>query len=179
MLCLIQETKEESEIIDTEKKEENRNAVIKNPLIISICVSQYDDEKWHNLEGAKKDFERLNSLWKYLGWTNIVKNDGNRLTKQELINLLIDDARTDILYKDRSIKSIDGMIICFSGHGKKNHLVLSDHNNGNDESGLISIDEIQDMFSGHNVKPYFLQVPKLIFLDKKITVITLQFFFKW
>ena len=137
----------------------SRTRVIKNGLVLNICISKYGKKGFPNLEGPKHDMNKLIDLWeKKFGYT-IICNEFDKesmhyyVSKNGFLQKL-DECRMEL----RSDKgNYDGLIFVFSGHGYKTSIVTSD-------SLYVSIDKIKRHFGAKQIEK-FKDKPKIYIFD--------------
>ena len=151
---------------------------IVNPLVLVICISVYDDEKFETLPGAKKDMETLIKLFKDTFGFDMISNkiskkrNGYHVTESGLLTKLQktavkltekkdnngdSDSDTDSDSENNDNKKYDGLIFVFAGHGYEDGIFTSD-------GKQISLKEIKTYFSSKKVS-LLKDSPKVFIID--------------
>ena len=128
---------------------------MENPLVLAICISEYNGNNYPNLESCDQDLKVLKQLWKDKFNFTFISNDNKCVTKEDLNNK-INDAKKLLLDPPNGNK-FDGFIFLFCGHGMKNKIVTSD-------GKRVEINTIQHAFSPKNI-PLLKDKPKIYIID--------------
>jgi len=124
--------------------------IIKNPLVIGICISNYNGN--NNLDGPKKDKTNLKKLCQIYNYQyHDIKND--YITKNDFLSFL--DFIQNILKNNK--ENYDSFIMFFSGHGNKNCIYTSDIES-------CQIIDIKQKFCGE-ILNNFINNPKIFIFD--------------
>ena len=155
-----------------------------NPLVLAICISNYDSDKFDNLKGVKKDMETLKALWKDTFGFEMITNTINKTTNEYHVKEIkfwtkLDDARKKVNKRndetddsgdsgdsgdsdsDKNSNNkkdrYDGLIFVFAGHGYKDGIYTSD-------TKKIELKRIKKHFSSTKV-PSLKDSPKIFIID--------------
>ena len=146
---------------DKTDKIETRSRVIKNGLVLNICISKYGQNGFSDLEGPKHDMNKLIDLWENRFGYKMICNDfnpnilGYYVSKKDFLEKL-DECRKLLRSNDNSY-NYDGLIFVFSGHGYETSIVTSD-------SEYVSIDAIKRYFAANEIEK-FKDKPKIYIFD--------------
>ena len=152
-----------SDILDA-KANEVRSKPSKQPielkkvLVVMICVAEYKQTKC-NLPGAKLDKLRLLHIFKEIYKYDIIMNKKPYVTNDDVEGILF-EARKMFKDEQRKYKSI---IVCYSGHGNQDNLLLSNYNIGTGE-GFYSRSDFEQYFNGYKI-PHKSECFKIYFVD--------------
>ncbi|ETO32983.1 hypothetical protein RFI_04124 [Reticulomyxa filosa] len=131
---------------------------IKNPLVILIAISEYDDNNtWKNLKNVKeKDINNFKQLFEQELNYEVVFNPSPRMAKGDFQDFM---DRIILNFELRkNTKKYDGLVLIICGHGENgNMLVASD-------GKYISIDKIRSLFNCHEMES-FKDFPKVFIID--------------
>ena len=133
---------------------------ILNPLIIVVCIEQYQDKN-KNIVTSRQDYNHWIELFdKHLKFgKNIVKNDIDKpLNKNDFLHFL-DSIFVNEKLRDNS-KKYDSIIFTYSGHGKsKDEIYFSDEKR-------LSLQSVFSKFDGgdDNLQS-FIGLPKIFIID--------------
>ena len=150
-----------------------------NPLVLAICISNYDGDKFDNLKGVKQDMNTLKALWKGTFGFEMITNKINKKTNEYHVEDLqfwtkLDEARYTLNKRndekndsdsdsgnnsgcDNKKDRYDGLIFVFAGHGYKAGIFTSD-------GKRIQMEKIKKHFSSKNV-PSLKDSPKIFVID--------------
>ncbi|ETO33708.1 hypothetical protein RFI_03392 [Reticulomyxa filosa] len=131
--------------------------IIKNPLVIIIAISEYEDKRiWSDLSGVKeKDLNNYKQLFQKELKYEVIHNQCPKMTKQDVQNFMDKIILKNELRKNRN--NYDGLIIIICGHGKNDNLIASDGKE-------ISIDKIFERFNCTEMEA-FKHFPKMCIID--------------
>ena len=154
---------------------------IVNPLVLAICISAYDSDRFKTLPGAKKDMESLIKLFKDTFGFDMISNKISKKTNEYRVSeskffKKLDETRLKLSAKKdnnsdsdsdsdssgsdsdkNDKKKYDGLIFVFAGHGYEDGIFTSD-------GKRIRITKIKTHFSSKNV-PLLKDSPKIFIID--------------
>ena len=131
-----------------------------DPLVIIVCISDYESAGLANLPSVKKDMASMQALWEDKYHFNVKtnktmsKNNDNyeyKFSKDDWLNL--SDETSLILRKNKH----DGLIFIYSGHGYQDGILTS-------RNEKISFNSIKKKFNAKNI-PQLKDKPKIFIVD--------------
>ena len=100
-------------------KDKTKSRIIKNGLVLNICISKYGKNGFEDLEGPKNDMNKLIDLWENRFGYKTICNDydknvlGYYVSKKDFLEKL-DECRK--LLRSNNNNNYDRLIFVFSGH---------------------------------------------------------------
>eukprot|EP01084_Bolivina_argentea_P210515 358289_1 len=150
----------EEKVMEKEPEVRNREIRIKNPFIINIGISKYDNLT--RLQGCEKDFQTVYNLFVDHCKYNKYLNSEYGSKSQDILNIF--KAGKDKMKSDQKEDTADALIITFSGCGgfdDKEHYICGSDYDPNKKHNQISIESIQNIFA----EDWFNDIPKILIID--------------
>ena len=165
-------SKEGSEMTNIKRVQSVSNTslfkTVTNPLVVIIGIAEYDVngsrrddmlnfQHFENLP-IDKDINNLKELFEFLNYTIIPKGDKIKLNwkENEIVELLKSVGDELLEIDDKNKLKYDGLIVCISCHGIRNHIITSD---------IKALDKtvIHRIISLHN--PKIREIPRVFLFD--------------
>ena len=124
---------------------------LKNVLVIIIAIQKYDHPQLNDLPGTQFDRDKLIHLFGDKYKYKIMTHADNRLTEEDMREF-INKARLRFKYPnpdEDGCDEFDGVMVFFSGHGRRNYILCSDYNEECSQ-GVIDRMEFLQSFNGIN-----------------------------
>ena len=124
MLCYSQR-KLANEVANAGAKE------MRNGLIVSIPIGIYDNSKNSEVNGyftnlaVDRDARNMKNLSDFLNYKFMAIDDKLRWTESEIMDFMKNKVGEEF-FDETGTPKYDGLIVSFSGHGVRNHIVSSD-----------------------------------------------------
>eukprot|EP01084_Bolivina_argentea_P057321 104739_1 len=129
--------------------------IICNPLVVLICIEQYNHHRIKNIPGASIDKQNMIDLFYYKYNYDMIYNENKSCTQSEFDNII--RIAQNEFGKDEN--NYDCIICIFSGHGTEHKLICSDQ-----FANEILRSKFEKAFNGNKV-PNKVSAHKLFFID--------------
>ncbi|ETO01641.1 caspase 8-like protein, partial [Reticulomyxa filosa] len=135
-----------------------KKKVIKNPLVVMIAISEYNEGfEWKNLKNVKeRDVKNFKQLFEEELQYDFVSNNTPNMTQEEIKDYLDETILTKKLRKN--VNKYDGLIMIICGHGDNGNVLVTS------EGKAVSIDEIRASFDSYRMES-LKDCPKIFIVD--------------
>ena len=133
---------------------------IRNALVVGIAIGKYGDGASLTAEtcadlNVDKDLDNLASFCNFMGYEFICNERKIHWTQEEILTYLRDDVGA-IFFSPKGKAIYDGLLVCVSGHGVRDHVVTSQ----------LEYVEKSTMYRCICDKfPQFIEIPRIFIFD--------------